>query len=112
MTGVPAYISVITILEIQIGQRRVAHRDPAFGAKLKTWYEERLMPRFQKHVLPVDLAIVEATAVLASGRTLPAHDALLAGTARVHNLTIVTRNVSDFADTGVELINPWTVPQP
>jgi hypothetical protein len=40
-------------------------------------------------------------------RTLPVPDGLIAATARVHNLTLVTRNVADFADTGVGLVNPW-----
>ena len=40
-------------------------------------------------------------------RTLPVPDGLIAATARVHNLTLVTRNVVDFADTGVGLVNPW-----
>jgi hypothetical protein len=107
VAAVPAHLSVITLLEIRCGLRRVAIRDPAFAARLETWYRERLLPRFRDHLLDVDRAVAEAAAELTAGRTLPPHDALIAATARVHRLILVTRNVADFADTGVPVINPW-----
>jgi len=71
----------------------------------RTWYRERLLPRFRDHLLDVDRAVAEAAA---AGRWAhpAAHDALIAATARVHRLILVTCNVTDFADTGVPVINP------
>lgn len=104
---VPAYLSVITLLEIRAGLRSVQTRDPVFAARLDAWYREKLLPRFRDYLLPVDQSVAEAVAELATSRTLPPYDALIAATARVHGLAVATRNVSDFADTGVEVINPW-----
>lgn len=105
---VPAYLSVITLLEIRVGLGRVAKRDPAFAARLETWYRERLLTRFRNHLLDIDQAVAEAAAALAGGRTLPPHDALLAATALVHGLTFATRNVADFVGTGILVVNPWS----
>jgi len=107
VAATPAYISVITLLEIRIGLRRVAARDPAFAAQLEAWYSERLLPRFRAHLLPVDQAVAEAAAELSAARTLSPHDALLAATALVNGLTLATRNVADFAGTGIIVVNPW-----
>lgn len=108
----PVYLSVVTLLEIRTGLRQVQNRDPGFAARLETWYKDRLLPRFRDRLLPVDRPIAEATAELGTGRTLPPHDALIAATAKVHGLTLVTRNVADFADTGVALVNPWLFIKP
>lgn len=105
---VPAWLSVITLLEIRSGLRSVQARDPAFAARLETWYREQLLPRFREHLLPVDRAIAEAAAEFTTTRTLPPHDALIAATAKVHGLTVATRNLADFADTGVAVVNPWS----
>jgi hypothetical protein len=107
VAAVPAYLSVITLIEIRCGLRRIAARDPSFATRLEAWYRERLLPRFHDHLLEVDRTVAEAAAGLTAGRTLPPHDALIAATARVHRLILVTRNAADFADTGVPVINPW-----
>ena len=62
---------------------------------------------FRDSLLEVSLIVAEAAAELSVGRTLSPYDALIAATARVHQLTLVTRNVSDFTDTGVSVFNPW-----
>ena len=107
VVDLPTYLSVITLLEIRLGLRQVEKRDPAFAARLEAWYNDRLLPRFSNHLLSVDQAVVEAAAALGTGRTLPPHDALIAATAQVHGLTIVTRNMADFADLGIPVVNPW-----
>lgn len=108
ISATPAYLSVITLLEIRIGTRRVRGQDPDFAARLEAWYEGRLLPRFRKHLLSVDQAVAEAAAELSAGRTLSPDDALIAATAKVHHLTLATRNISDFADTGISMVNPWS----
>lgn len=105
--GLPAYLSVITLLEIRQGLYRVRTRDPEFATRLEIWYRQRLLASFSKNLLPVDQAVAEAAANLGIQRTLPSNDVLIAATALVHGLTVVTRNVADFADTGVPVINPW-----
>jgi toxin FitB len=105
--NVPAYLSVITLLEIRVGLRRAAVRDPDFATRLENWYRGRLLPRFRDHLLLVDQPVAEAVAELPTARTLPPYDALLAATARVHGLTLATRNVADFEGAGVSLVNPW-----
>ncbi len=77
VAAVPAYLSVISLLEIRVGLRRVARRDPTFAARLESWYRERLIPRFRGYLLHVDQAVAEAADELAAGRTLPAHDVLI-----------------------------------
>ncbi len=108
IAAIPVYLSVITLLEIRIGVRRVQGRDPDFAARLEAWYEGRLLPRFRDHLLSVDQAVAETAAELSAGRTLSPHDALIAATAKVHHLTLATRNVSDFGDTGISMVNPWS----
>lgn len=108
VSTLPVYLSVITLLEIRIGVRRVRGRDPDFAARLEAWYEGRLLPRFRDHLLSVDQAVAEAAAEMSAARTLSPHDALIAATAKVHHLTLATRNVSDFADTGISIVNPWS----
>ena len=65
------------------------------------------MPRFANHILPIDEAVALACAELHIPARRPELDALIAATALVHNLTLATRNVRDFAGTGVRLVNPW-----
>lgn len=71
------------------------------------------MPAFSGRVLPVDVAVAQRCAALHVPDPRSEGDALIAATAMVHNMTVVTRNVADFAATGVPLVNPWdTVVRP
>jgi predicted nucleic acid-binding protein len=74
---------------------------------LEEWYRQRLLPRFHDCLLSVDQAVAETAAEISALRMISPHDALIAATARVHGLTLATRNVSDFADTGISIVNPW-----
>lgn len=107
ITAVPVFISVITLVEVRRGILQVARRDPAFAGRLETWYHDFLMPRFALSLLPVDAAVASQAAELHAIRTYPDHDALIAATALVHGLTLVTHNESDFIGTGVTVVNPW-----
>ena len=99
------FISVLTLGELVKGVARRARTDPP-AAALDHWVRgiERL---FSDHVIPIDAEIAAAWGRLDAERPLPVIDALIAATARVHGLALVTRNVRDFKRTGVRCINPW-----
>jgi predicted nucleic acid-binding protein len=105
--GPRTWISVITLNEIRIGIRQVEPRDPGFAEKLDAWYHGLLLPNFQNRILSVDVPIAEAAAEMRVSHGLSFNDALIAATASVHHLTLATRNVSDFAHTGISIVNPW-----
>lgn len=100
------HISVLTLGEITRGSSAIARRDPVAGASLVNWLEGlRLL--YMDRVVPVDAPIAEAWGRMSADRPRPIVDTLLAATALVHDMTLVTRNLRDFADTGVTLLNPW-----
>jgi toxin FitB len=100
-------LSVLTLGEIRKGVERV--EDPARRQTLIEWLEFELPGFFAGRLLAVDAPVADrwGRLVAAAGRPLPAIDGLLAATALTHDLTLVTRNIKDFADLGVNLINPW-----
>ena len=108
--SVPAarlYLSVITVLELELGTLLVERRDPKQGAVLRSWLNAHVLPAFRDRVLPVDTAVGQCCARLHVPDPRPDRDALIAATALVHGMTVATRNVDDFAPTGVETVNPW-----
>jgi hypothetical protein len=82
-------------------------RDPAQGKVLRTWLKRHVMPAFDARILPIDAAVALRCASLHVPDRVNEADALIAATALVHGLTVVTRNVSDFQASGVQTINPW-----
>ena len=101
------FISAISILEIELGVLLVARRDATQRAVLRAWIDHQILPRFERRVLPVDTAVAQRCARLHVPDPRAERDALIAATAMVHGLTVVTRNVADFEPTGIALINPW-----
>ena len=101
------YISAITILELEIGILQTERRDPAQGATLRTWLEKSVLPEFEGRIFPVDTAVAQRCARLHVPDPRAERDAFIAATALVHGMIVVTRNVVDFAATGVPLQNPW-----
>jgi predicted nucleic acid-binding protein len=101
------HISAITILELEIGILQVQRRDARQGALLRTWLDTLVLPEFQGRILPVDTAVARSCARLHVPDPRAERDALIAATALVHGMTVVTRNLADFAPTGVPLLNPW-----
>ena len=104
------FISVLTIGELRKGI--AASPDPARRESLRQWLESDVLEPFSDTLLPVDAAIAERWGDICgeaerTGRKRPAIDALLAATALVHGLTVVTRNVADFAGTGAAVFNPF-----
>ena len=101
------YISVITVQELEIGVVLALRRDAQQGAVLRNWMDRHVLPAFENRILPVDLAVAQRSAQLNIPDPRPVRDGLIAATALVHAMTVVTRNVADFQQCGVSLINPW-----
>ncbi len=101
------FLSVITIQELEIGVLLAERRDPSQGGILRSWLGNHVLPAFAGRILAVDTAVVQRSARLHVPDPRPVRDALIAATALVHGMTVVTRNVDDFAPTGVPILNPW-----
>ncbi|TYL74162.1 type II toxin-antitoxin system VapC family toxin [Bradyrhizobium cytisi] len=109
--AVPAanfFMSVISILEIELGARLIERKDDAQGAVLRSWIDDQVLARFEGRILAVDTAVALCCAQLHVPDPRAERDALIAATALVHGLTVVTPNVGDFEPTGVALFNPWS----
>lgn len=101
------YISVITVEELEIGTLLVERRDPVQGSVLRRWLEQHVLPAFASRTLSIDVAVARRAAGLHVPNVRPVRDALIAATALVHGMTVVTRNTMDFTEMGVPLLNPW-----
>jgi len=101
------FISAVSILEIELGARLIGRRDTTQGAVLRTWIDSQILARFEGRILAIDTAVAQRCAQLHVPNPRAERDALIAATALVRGLTIVTRNVGDFEPTGVPLLNPW-----
>jgi toxin FitB len=102
------FISVITLEEIEIGVLLAERRDPAKGAVFRHWLDRQVLPAFARRTLAVDTHVALRCAHLHVPDVRPERDALIAATALVHGMTVVTRNAPDFIGTGVRLLNPWS----
>ena len=102
------WLSAITIMEVEIGVARLERRDERQGAVLRRWFEHDLLPAFDGRVLPVDVPIALRAGSLHVPDPRSDRDTLIAATAIEHGLSVVTRNVADFVDLGVPLVDPWS----
>ena len=106
------YISVISLLELEMGillidRRDKDRRDKEQGAILRAWMDRHVLPTFSGRILAIDTAVAQRCATLHVPNPRSDRDALIAATALVHGLTVATRNVADFERTGVRVLNPW-----
>jgi predicted nucleic acid-binding protein len=129
------FLSAVTVSELELGTLQMERRDALQGALLRSWMESHVLPAFAGRVLPVDTPVALRCAALhvPNPRSYRGpqrqvfvdgvvyrgpqrqvfvdgvvyRDALIAATALVHGMTVVTRNVADFAPTGVAVLNPW-----
>ena len=104
------YLSVITIGEIHRGIERLP--ESAKRERLRAWLTDDLLVRFSDRIVPIDVGVMMAwgsmvARLISEGRPLSAMDSLIAAQAIHHGFSLVTRNESDFRDTGVNVMNPW-----
>ena len=102
------YMSVLTVGEIRRGIERLRRRDPAQANMFDEWLGG-LLQEFAEHLLLVTAEVADAWGRLGVPDPVPTVDGLLAATARVSGLTLVTRNTADLVRTGVQLLNPFEV---
>jgi predicted nucleic acid-binding protein len=101
------FISAISVLEVELGALRIARKDAMQGAVLRSWIDDQILARFESRILPIDAAVALRCARLQVPDPRAERDTLIAATALVHGLTVVTRDVPVFTPMGVALINPW-----
>ncbi|WP_099122453.1 type II toxin-antitoxin system VapC family toxin [Xenorhabdus sp. KK7.4] len=101
------FVSAITIMELELGILLIERKDATQGTILRAWLEQHVLPEFSERTLPVDTAVAQRCARLHVPDKCSERDALIAATALVHGMTIVTRNVADFQASGVTILNPW-----
>jgi hypothetical protein len=103
-----AYISTVTAMELEIGVRLVERRDRSSGLVLRKWLGNDVHGAFEGRILPVDVEVARVAAALHIPDPAPVSDALIAATALVHSMSVVTRDASDFSRfSGLSVINPW-----
>ncbi|UCH26097.1 MAG: type II toxin-antitoxin system VapC family toxin [Trueperaceae bacterium] len=104
--GEEVFLSVLVVGEIQQGVERLRRRDPVQAAVFDVWLET-LKRDYRERILPITAEIAEVWGRFNASNPLPVIDGLLAATAQVHGLILVTRNVADIDRTGVPLLNPF-----
>jgi predicted nucleic acid-binding protein len=103
------YVSALSLFEIELGILAKERRDPAQGAVLRAWFVRKVLPQFADRILPVDGEVAIRAARLSDPDRRPHTDGLIAATALVHFVAVVTRNARDFADIpGLAVIDPWS----
>lgn len=100
------FVSALTFGELRRGLVQLQNRKPDEAARLSVWIDD-LWLMFRSRTISIDTQVAEQWGVLSSDRSRPPIDTLIAATAMVHGLTLVTRNIQDFNDLPVSLFNPW-----
>jgi predicted nucleic acid-binding protein len=101
------YISVISVLELEIRILLIERRDKEQGAILRAWMDRHVLPTFSGRILAIDTTVAQRCATLHVPNPRSDRDALIGATALVHGLIVATRNVADFERAGVGVLNPW-----
>jgi len=101
------FLAAVTILEVEVGVLQMERRDRQQGALLRGWFELHVLSSFAGRILPFDVQAAHHRARMHVPNPHSQRDAMIAATALVHGMTVVTRNVEDFRSTGVSVFNPW-----
>jgi predicted nucleic acid-binding protein len=101
------FISVVTVQELEIGVLLVERRNLKQGSLLRTWLHRHVLPAFDNRILSVDVAVALRSAQLHIPDPRPVRDGMIAATALVQGMTVVTRNKADFEPTRAATLNPW-----
>ena len=101
------YLSAITVFEIEMGVLRIERKDAKQAVPLRWWLEQRVLKEFDGRILPFDTTAARRCAGLHVPNPKAERDAMIAATALVHGMTVITRNVADFRFMGSNTFNPW-----
>lgn len=101
------FVSAVTLMELELGILLIERRDVAQGARLRTWMDGYVLPEFAERTVLIDRAVALACARLHAPDPRPERDAFIGASAIVHGMTLVTRNIADFAPMGLTVVNPW-----
>jgi len=101
------FLSSISILELETGALLLGRRDDGQGRLIRQWIEDRVLTAFAERILAVDTTVARRCALLHVPDPKPYRDSLIAATALVYRLIVVTRNRADFEPMGVAVLNPW-----
>lgn len=101
------FLSVVSLLELEMGILRMERKDHVQGAILRTWFDHHVIPAFEGRILPFDIAVARRCAALHVPNPASERDSMIAATAIEHGLVMVTRNTTDFQASGATLLNPW-----
>jgi predicted nucleic acid-binding protein len=104
------FISAITVMELELGVLSIERKDAAQGAMLRSWLQHHVLPEFSGRTLPIDTAVAQRCARLHVPDKRGERNALIAATALVHGMAVVTHNVIDFEPARVTIVNPWEPP--
>lgn len=104
------YVSVISLMELEVGILRISRRDTRQGIVLREWFDMEIKPNYEGRVLDITPDIAYTCARLNVPDPRPYQDAWIAATALVHGMTVGTRNVRDFVPMNVSLLCPFTQP--
>ena len=101
------FLSAVSVLEMEIGVRRIERRDRKQGLVLRSWLHTRILPAFAGRIIAVDTQVALKCAALHVPDPRSYRDSLIAASAIIHEMTVVTRNIADFEPMGVAVLNPW-----
>ncbi len=102
------FLSAVTVFELALGVELIDRRDAVQGAALREWLNGRVLATYAGRILPMDTTVALWCARLHVPNPRPKRDSVIAATALVHGMTVVSRDVSHFAPMGVRIINPWS----
>lgn len=103
------FLSVISLHELEHGVLLAERSDPPKGRILREWLNESVVPSFSDRIVPIDSPVAIRAAALHVPDPAPVRDALIGASALVHEMAVVTRNISDFEGyADLDLINPWS----